>query len=289
MGKLIQAEFRKITTTQLWWALLIPTVLIAFLWALGSGYLGNTFVNLLQQEEAQDLELALGIDSSNWIVSYFGIARSINLATLFPLVFGALALSGEYARKTITTTFLTAPNRVSALTAKLLVYIVWGAIYGAVIVLAVVIGMVITTDADRLPTAAGWFGMAVVGIIASILMTLFGVGAGALIRNVPAVVVLLVLYFVVVENGAQLILGINYPGVIGFLPNGSINGLTGSMAAELFLNAATTVPENVETAVRATAGALGAQAWWLSGLIFTGWAAVVFGGGWLAAQKRDIT
>ncbi|MDV6011613.1 hypothetical protein [Haloechinothrix sp. LS1_15] len=289
MSRLVKSEFRKITTTHLWWALLIPTVLVAFGWAVGTGFLGTAFVDTLQDDAPRDLEIALGIDSRDWIVSYFAIARSINLATLFPLVFGALAISSEFSSKTITTTFLTAPNRVSALTAKLLVYIGWGAFYGLAIVAAVAIGILVSTDPDRMPTAGGWISMAMVGVLASILMTLFGVGAGALIRNVPAVVTLLILYFLAIENGAHFILTIHAPEVIGFLPNGSINGVTGSMAAELFLGAADTVPDWVDTAMRAAAGATGAHAWWLSGLIFVGWSAIVFGGGWMATQRRDIT
>ncbi|SNR31678.1 ABC-2 type transport system permease protein [Haloechinothrix alba] len=289
MGRLVKAEFRKITTTKLWWGLLIPTVLVAFGWALGAGYLGNAFVDLLDGPEARELETVLGVDSGEWIVSYFAIARSINLATLFPLVFGALAISAEFSTKTITTTFLTAPNRVSALLAKTIVYVAWGAIYGLAIILSVAIGILISTDSDRLPTGAGWFGLAVVGVLASILMTLFGVGAGALVRSVPGVITLLILYFLVVENGAQLVLGIHAPDVIGFLPNGSVNGLTGSMAAELFLTTAESVPPWLEDGVRAVAGATGALAWWLSGLVFLGWSALVFGGGWISTQTRDIT
>jgi ABC-2 type transport system permease protein len=289
MGRLIKAEFRKILTTKLWWALMIPTVLLALGWALGSGWLATQFVDALGGPEFRELQQIVGVDSSEWILSVFAMARSINIATIFPLIFGGLAISSEISNKTITTTFLTAQNRTAALTAKMITYIAWGAIYGLAIVISVSIGVFLTTDADRLPGAGAWLAMAAVGVLASILMTMFGIGIGALVRSVPGTVVLLVLYFLILENGAHLLLSGQQPDLIGFLPNGSINGLTGSVAADIFLSAASAVPDEVDFIARSMAGALGAQAWHLSGLIFLGWAALAFGGGWLVTQKRDIT
>ena len=64
----------------------------------------------------------------------------MNFATLFPLIFGALALASEINRKTITTSFLTAPNRASVLGAKAIVYTIWGLLYGVVVALAASLG-----------------------------------------------------------------------------------------------------------------------------------------------------
>lgn len=287
MGNLLNAEFRKVVTTNLWWALMIPTVAVALGFALVTGAIGAELEDIASQ--TQDLQRAFEVDSSQWKWSVFGFARSINVATILPLVFGALAISGEYSRKTITTTFLTAPNRGAALGAKMITYVVWGALYGVAVVTSVSIGLAITSNSDRLPDAGGWLAMAGVGILACVLMTLFGVGIGALIRNVPATVVVLVLYFLLVENGLQLAMLGSAPHVIGMLPNGSINGLTGSVAAEIFLSSVSSVSDEVQAGVRWVAGAPGAFAWWASGLIFLGWTALAFGGGWLATQKRDIT
>ena len=76
-------------------------------------------------------------------------ARSINLATLFPLVFGALAISGEVGRRTITTTFLTAPSRMQSMLAKMLVYALWGALYGLAIMASLAVGVLIVSDAGQ--------------------------------------------------------------------------------------------------------------------------------------------
>lgn len=291
MGQLIKAEFRKIWTTSLWWALMIPTVAVAFGWALVTGLLGDAFLDLFTTTEGAELERIMGFDSGQWKLSYFAFARSIDIATVFPLIFGGLAIASESSNKTLTTTFLTAPNRTMALGAKAIVYVAWGAIFGAAISLSVTLGLMASTGFDfaRLPTAGGWLAMFAIGVLATVLMTLFGVGVGALVRNVAGTVTLLTLYFLIIENIVQVLLGFQYPPMMGFLPNGSVNGITGSLAADLFFTGIDTVPSYAVDTARALAGAFGAQPWWLSSLVFIGWAGVVFGGGWAMTQKRDIT
>lgn len=287
MGNLIKAEFRKVVTTHLWWALLIPTAAVGILYALVTGAIGEGIQDAFSR--APDIQQQLNADTSEWKWSAFGFARSINIATIMPMVFGALAISGEYSQRTITSTFLTAPNRAAALGAKMITYVVWGALYGVVTVASVSIGLAISADSLRLPDVGEWLAMSGVGILACVLMTLFGIGIGALIRNVAGTVIVLVFYFLLVENGLELIMMDDVPKLIGALPNGSINGLTGSVAADIFLSDESSVSSYAESTFRWIAGAPGAFAWWVSGLIFLGWTALAFGGGWLASQKRDIT
>ncbi|PSL58602.1 ABC-2 type transport system permease protein [Saccharothrix carnea] len=290
MGNLIKAEFRKTTTTGLWWGLMIPTVLLAFGWALGTGAIFKTVSDFMGSSDAEELATLLNVDPSQWQMSVFGIARSINVATIFPMIFGGLAIANEINRKTITTTFLTAPNRVSALGAKMVVYVLWGAIFGVAIVASVSIGIALTSNSGSLPDAGGWLALAGVGILSSILMTMFGVGVGALMTSVVGTTVVLLLYMLIVENGLQLVLSSQgVPEIIGFLPNGAVNGLTGSVASSLFLANAGVVPDEMVEVLRAIAGALGAFDWWLSGLIFLVWTALFFLGGWAATQRKDIT
>ncbi|MEV8441005.1 ABC transporter permease subunit [Actinosynnema sp. NPDC051121] len=290
MGNLIKSEFRKTTTTGLWWGLMIPTVLLAFGWALGTGAIFKTVSDFMGSSDAEELAALLNVDPSQWQMSVFGIARSINVATIFPMIFGGLAIANEINRKTITTTFLTAPNRVSALAAKMIVYILWGTIFGIAIVASVSIGIALTSDSGTLPDAGGWLALAGVGVLSSILMTMFGVGVGALMTSVVGTTVVLLLYMLIVENGIQLVLASQgLPEIIGFLPNGAVNGLTGSVASSLFLANAGVVPDDMIEGLRAIAGALGAFDWWLSGLIFLAWTALFFLGGWAATQRKDIT
>jgi ABC-2 type transport system permease protein len=290
MGNLVQAELRKTTTTGLWWGLLIPTAVLALGWGLATGMLGQFFVDFASTSDADEVSDFLGVTPDQWKVSLFGLARAINISTIFPMVFGAMAISGEINRRTITTTFLTAPSRVHAMLAKMLVYVLWGAIYGLAIMLFLGIGVVFTSDAGQLPDAGGWAMLTLACVLSSILMTMLGVGVGALVPNVAGSIVLLLLYFLVIENVLHLVLAyLEVPSVIGFLPNGSINGLTGSIAVDLFLSTAGVVPPEIEGALRAFAGAGGALDWWWSGLVFLAWSGIVFAGGWAVTQSKDIT
>jgi ABC-2 type transport system permease protein len=290
MGNLIKAEFRKTTTTGLWWGLLIPTVALALGWSLVTGAIGKGFSDLFSAGGEMDRVTALlGIDPSQWKVSLFGMARSINVATIFPMIFGGLAISNEISKKTITTTFLTAPNRVSALGAKMIVYVLWGVLYGVAIVGVVSIGIAVTSHSQQLPDLGDWLAMAGIGVLASVLMTLFGVGVGALITSVVGTTLVLTLYMLLLENGLVTVLSSKAPHLAGFLPNGAVDGLTGSLAASAFLKTASDVPEEGVQVVRYIAGGLGAFDWWLSGLIFLGWTGVFFLGGWLVTQRKDIT
>lgn len=290
MGNLVQAELRKTTTTGLWWGLLIPTAVLALGWGLATGLLGQFFVDFASSTDVDEVSDFLGVSPDQWKVSLFGMARAINISTIFPMIFGALAISGEINRRTITTTFLTAPSRMQSMLAKMLVYVMWGAIYGLAIMLFLGIGVVITSEPGQLPDAGGWVMLTLVCVLSSILMTMFGVGVGALIPNVAGTIVLLLLYFLVIENVLHLVLAyLEVPSVIGFLPNGSINGLTGSVSVDLFLSTAGVVPKEIEDVLRAIAGAGGALDWWWSGLVFLAWSGIVFAGGWASTQSKDIT
>jgi ABC-2 type transport system permease protein len=294
MGNLIKAEFRKILTTKSWWGLLIPAVLFAFVFALGWGAVTNDFSDFLGRSDAQELASMLGIEVGTWPVGLLAMGHGINVATVFAVIFGVFALAGEYGKKTITTTFLTAPNRGMALSAKMITYIVWGALYGVVIVLAASLGAVLTVDASRMPSASQWFGVLGAGMLATILVTLFGVGVGAMWRSVVGSVLTLVIYLLIVENLLVIVAfgwwDIGWLG--GILPNGTANGIVGAIGAEAFGAAGVTVPgldEELRWALQFFAGAPGAFSWWASALIFLGWTLLFFLGGWAINQRRDIT
>ncbi|WP_394615683.1 hypothetical protein JNUCC0626_39085 [Lentzea sp. JNUCC 0626] len=291
MNGLVQAELRKITTTGLWWGLLIPTVLVALGGGLLSGGFGQLMIEFTTSAEAEEISDVLGVTPDQWKFSLLGIGRTINIVTLFPLVFGAMAVANEIGTRTITTTFLTAQNRAQAMLAKLLVYALWGAIYGIATIAAVALGVVLTSGSGQMPGVGDWAMLALACVLASILMTMFGVGLGALLPNAAGVVVLLIMYFLVLENAVQF--GLRLSGtpetVFGFLPNGSVNGITGSVVVDLFMAKAGVVPEEGIDFLRIIAGGGGAQAWWLSGIIFVVWVAAAFGGGWARMTQKDIT
>src|SRR5262245_37724758 len=141
MGYLLKAEFRKILTTKMWWALLIPAVALALGWA----WLSAEFFTDVGDAIEDALDTA-GINDAELSMSSLALTRAMNFATLFPMVFGALALASEINRKTITTSFLTASSRASVLGAKAIVYTIWGLVYGIVVAMAASLGIVIGTE-----------------------------------------------------------------------------------------------------------------------------------------------
>jgi len=299
MGRLIKAEFRKILTTKLWWALAIPAVLLAVGWAWGVSAFVTDIANDISDSDLLE-NAQIQADDMSWGV--LALTRAMNIATIFPMVFGALALASEISRKTITTSFLTAPNRASVLGAKAITYVLWGGIYGLVVAGAASLGTVLGSDSAYLPEAGDWLLVLMSGVLACILWTLLGMGVGALLGSpVGALVILLVYASFVGPVGELILFGVTEGShLTGWMPNGSANGLTGATASEVLFGqvqdivgnsilADTSDIEDFDMAVRFAAGAPGAYSLWISALIFTGWTALFFVLGIMRNQKRDVT
>lgn len=296
MGRLITAEFRKIFTTKMWWILLIPAVVVAFGW---SFFAAKLITSIAQSVRDDPTFQQAGATFQNVPWSVFALSRGINITTIFPMVFGALGLSSELHRRTITTSFLTAPNRFAMLSAKATTYLVWGLIYGVLISGIAALGMVAGSGGNYLPDANGFLLLALAGVIATLLWTLLGLGVGALLGSTTGSLVLLLIYTIIAEPIIDLVL---HNHVAGVLPNGSADGLTGSTAAQIVVNKLQSYSQTplvqvvgqdawnaFLNVIRIAAGAIGSYDWWASGLIFLGWTLVFFLGGLLVNQQRDIT
>jgi len=275
--RLITAEFRKIRTTKLWWALLIPAAAVSLVFTWGGAALGT--IGEINSGSRGMLPIALP-----------AFAQGIGFAAVFGLILGGTAVTGEMRHKTITTTYLTASTRGSVLLAKQVAYGVVGLLYGIVCMIAATLGAVFGSN---LPDAGAWFTLAAVGVLAMMLWTLLGVGLGALIGNQVGTVVGGVVYVLVVEIVLNAVMRFNDLGQIPpYLPNKSSGDMVSTLAFDLFTE---TSPRGIFSAARMDSelrdlfGLQYSPAWWASGLIFVGWT-VVFGlAGHLTARRRDIT
>jgi ABC-2 type transport system permease protein len=294
----IRAELRKILTTKIWWALLIPTALLAFGTAWGFANL-TTVIDESLRNDPDLKQLDVRLDSLP--IAVFGMARAIHLATIFPMVFGGLALASELRHRTITTSYLTAPNRATVLGGKGLVYALAGLLYGIAIVAFASLGMTIgALDAPgTLPAIGDWLLVGLAGILETTLWTMLAVGVGALLGNVVGTVLTLVLWSVLVENILWLVL-VQFDPLPGFLINGSANGISGGVAADVMIrNMSELVPQlqsyipSTENSLVAlfkfSAGAGGSLDWYFSALMFAAWTALFLGLGWVRSRARDIT
>ena len=293
MGRLIKAEFRKTLSLKAWWVLIIPLVLVAFWLSFVWGKTTNDFVNFIGSGTAGIVAGALGITPEKFPVGLMAIAHGVNIAQLVPAIFGVFALAGEYSSKTITTTFLTAPNRVSALTAKMITYMVWGALYGLLSFGVSAVATVLTVNSERLPSAGQWLAALGATVLAYILVTLFGIGFGAVLNRIVLAVILLIGYFLILENVLVFVLWRSTDVLGAILPNGTANGIVGGVAANAVGVTSQSLPDTVgrfdKLGLQLASGAPGVFAWWASALVFLAWTLVFFVGGWLSNQNRDIT
>src|SRR5262245_13213937 len=189
MIRLVQGEVRKLFTTLLWlWMLLGSFALTAIFMSVTLGLDGA--------EGNPNPPLATDVGQRN----LFGIAGA---ASVFVLILGIIAITGEFRHQTVTPTFLNTPHRGRVVISKLVTYVLVGLGYGiAVVLLAIAIALpwLSAKDIDVSLTGNGIPGT-LVGVIAGLgLYALLGVGVGALIRNQIAAVVGAVVYLVIVEG-----------------------------------------------------------------------------------------
>jgi ABC-type transport system involved in multi-copper enzyme maturation permease subunit len=277
MDRLIRAEYRKIFTTRLWWALLIPAAVLSLVFTWAGAALGT--LGDLSRSAGGVVPLSLP-----------AFAQGIGFATVFALILGGTAVTGEIRHKTITTSYLTGPTRAAVLTAKQLVYASIGAMYGLACMLFATLGALL---GNNFPKAEAWFSLAGAGVLAMVLWTLLGVGLGALIGNQVGTIVGSVVYVLVVEPILSVVLRAND---IGQVPPYFLNKSGGDMVSSLSMDL---VFDNLPTGFRGRGDLEGfarevfglghSPQWWGSAIIFAAWAAVLGLAGYLVAKRRDIT
>lgn len=134
----------------------------------------------------------------------------VGLTSVFPLLFGILAVAGEYRHKTITDTYLSTPARGRVIGAKLVVYPAFGALSGVVSTL-VGLGAAAAWWTDKGASFAwGNSGMwtAIGGGIAwNVAFAAIGVGLGALIRSLVGAVAIALAWIALVEGVVGQLIG----------------------------------------------------------------------------------
>jgi ABC-2 type transport system permease protein len=191
----------------------------------------------------------------------------VGLAAIFTLVFGILAVAGEYRHGTVTDSYLSFPDRGRLATAKLAVYALFGAAAGLVCALAALGataawwaakgGALHLSAADTWRTLGG-------GVAANIAFAAIGVGLGALIRNLAAAIVIALAWIALIEGIAGQLLG---SGLARWLPFYASEALDRS---DIF-GAHRLLPQ------------------WGGGLVLLGYAAAFTVAAVVTTLKRDVT
>ncbi|PKW19891.1 ABC transporter permease [Saccharopolyspora spinosa] len=284
MGGLVKAEFRKIFSTSLWWALLIPVALLGF----GAGWLGSSIVALIDAVEQFDRAVPLGLLS---------VSMSTNFSTIFAALFGAMTFAGEFRNKTITTTYLTSNPRSAVLVAKLIACSGVGLSYGLANVLFASVGGLVGAGRDfgGFGSLGDWLSVGAAAVLAMVLWTLLGVGFGALVANAVLAIIVPLVYKFMVEFILSLSL-IESPaaGISPYLPGTAGNGIVANLAVPLFVTAVAgpdepNTPRAAFEFLHLFFGGSYGHPWWASLFTFLGYVAVFIAGGWLVSGRRDIT
>ncbi|MBV9379911.1 MAG: ABC transporter permease subunit [Streptosporangiaceae bacterium] len=197
MQSMIRSEFRKLTTVRAPWLLLAAGPLLVVAGITGLAESGGNVHDPGTQRAA---------------------FAHTGLAAVFTLVFGILAVAGEYRHSTITDTYLSSPRRGRVVGAKLTVYALAGAVAG----LASSGAALATTAAWwaargghlHLSAADAWLTLGG-GVAANCALAAIGVGLGALIRNPAAAIATALAWFALIEGIAGQLLG---PALARWLP-----------------------------------------------------------------------
>jgi ABC-2 type transport system permease protein len=281
MGNAVKAEFRKIFTTKMWWALLIPAVVVAFA--------VNLILALVQKTGQADIAQVSG-ETVHVPIALISLGVSFGFTAIFAAIYGAMAISGEFRHRTIGTTYLTGRSRGVVLGGKLVAYTGMGLLYGVTTLIFATVGALAGDGSDALPSGGSWLLVALVGIVIIMLWTLLGVGLGGLISNQIAAVVILLAWGLAGENIVGLLLrALNVPAVSHYLPTAAANGSLVVFAFDRFVAELRLPPSANLSDLQNLFQTAGLPPWWVGGLVFIAYAAVFALAGWAVSRRRDIS
>ncbi|WP_173922626.1 ABC transporter permease [Agromyces sp. Marseille-P2726] len=269
----IASEFQKTFTTRMWWLLAI--LLVAYVAFLAGGlgtFLGWASENPDAAASAGNTQIPPGEFLAPLIYSF---ASSVGF--VFPVLLGALAVTGEFRHKTLTPTFLAQPNRSLVLGAKFASQLVMGAGLGVIAFITSVGLGAAALSAFGLGTGlddSDTWALIARGVLAMALWATIGVGLGSLVPNQVATIVIVIAFTQFLEPVLRLAASLNsVTANIGqFLPGAASDALVG---ASFYSLAAVGPGQSLE--------------WWQGGLVLLaiGVIATVIGGA--TTWRRDVT
>lgn len=259
---LVRSELRKITSTRLWWALLIAAVLFSVVQSVATAIIAGMDVGPGQPTMA-------GLDSPETVRSVYPLAMFTG-SYIFALVIGVTGMTGEYRYQTITPTFLVSPKRHRVVLAKLIAHVVIGVVYGVVGMLAVFVagGITMTVRGHGLGLGADrlWSTTAL-AVLAVAIWAVIGIGIGTLVRNQVAAIVLAVLITFLIEPLLTVLASaLEYDWVAKWLP---------SNASSALMSPGDQMLDYLE--------------WWTGGLVLLGYGLVCAAIGMVLSLRRDVS
>jgi ABC-2 type transport system permease protein len=190
------------------------------------------------------------------------IATGVGLLMVLMLVLGVLIVTTEFRHGTSSSTFLASPKRYPALLAKVAVSLLVGLLAGLAFV-AVNGGLSLSLISGRngkLPAAGDLVSVYAGVVISFALLSAFGFGVGAIVRNQVGAIIAAIAFFFVLSPLPELL-----PGSIGeYFPAQALGSLHGHLEGD---------------------GGLGQIT---GGLVLAAWAAGLVAIGIVLTCKRDV-
>ena len=263
MSGVLRAEMRRISTTKLWWIVLLC------IFVLSAGYAALPAVVPLLQSTA-------GVTSSPFTDP--GIIRSIYnggnvLSRILAMVVGIVGVGSEYRYGTFPSNYLAAPRRVRLLLAKAQALLIFGVIYGITSVAAGILVSVpfVLHYGGRflLDEPATWRSI-ILGVCSIALWTLIGMGIGILIKNMLVALVVGIFLGFVVEPIVSIVFFLKrWDELLNLMPSGATNAMLEITSPVLFAGRDPTP-------------------WWLAALVLAAWCLLPAFAGVFSAVRRDV-
>lgn len=265
-ARAVGAEFRKVFSTRLWWVL----GLILF------GYVGLAAVGIALLLGFAPEEVGSGLPDGFFAPLVYSMTTASGF--VFPVIFGAMSITGEVRHRTLGTVFLATPHRAVVLAAKAVTGLLVGALYGVIGLLGSAglgAAVLAATGQDTLlDDGDTWLLLGRI-VLAMGIWGLLGVGVGVLIPSQIGSIVAILAFTQFVEPILRTAAAFaDWLSEIGkFLPGSAGDALVGASFFTLFMGGSGTTPLE----------------WWQGGLVLAAYA-VVFGIiGAATTWRRDLT
>jgi ABC-2 type transport system permease protein len=263
MSGVLRAEMRRISTTKLWWIVLIS------IFMLSAGYAALPAVVAMLQSRAR---------AGSTPFADPGIIRSIYnggnvLSRILAMVVGIVAAGSEYRYGTLASSYLATPRRVRLLLGRAEALLIFGMIYGITSVAAgilVSVPFVLARGGTFLLNEPATWRSIILGVCSIALWTLIGMGLGILIKNVLIALLVGILLGFLVEPIVSIVFFLkSWDQLLNLMPSGATNAMLEITSPVLFAGHHPT-------------------RWWLAALVLVAWCLLPALAGVLSAVRRDV-
>jgi len=228
MRAALLAEYRKFFTTRMWWVLLVT---MAGYMAFIAGIMAFSLTSDPSSMNMGGSDVPLVIPPLDLALAVYTLAPT--LGYVFPVIVGAMSVTGEFRHQTITPTFLAEPRRTLVLGAKLLASIPMGVLYGVTTVactIGVGAGVLAAMGEDPMLGEPEVLRTALWSAVALAIWTVVGVGFGAALKNQVVSIVVILAFTQLVEPVLRVALGMidGAEGIAKWLPGAAGEAIAGS-------------------------------------------------------------